>query len=79
MTQLGGTQWGSVIARFGPGPSVFMFTALTPQWRVDILITQQFSQANMMGWKWLSCQNCRKEKLLKSIHNPAMFLFQKVK
>lgn len=46
---VGGTQWGSVMARFGPGPSLFMFTALTPQSRVDKLITQQSSQANMMG------------------------------
>lgn len=46
---VGGTRWGSAVVRFGPGPSVFMFTALTLQWRVDKLITQQSSQANTTG------------------------------
>lgn len=46
---VGGTRQGSAVGRFGPGPSVFMFTALTLHWGVDKLITQQSSQANMMG------------------------------
>lgn len=36
-------------ARFGPGSLIFMCTDLTPQWKVDKLITKQSSEANTMG------------------------------
>lgn len=73
-----GTQWGSVMVRFGPGPSVFMFTALTLQWRVDILITQQFSQANMMAVEMAQQSKLweRQLKLLKkNVQDSHMLLF----
>lgn len=76
---VGGTQWGSVMARFGPGPSVFMFTALTPQWRVNILITQQSSQANIMAMEMAQQSKLwgRQLKRLKIIHDSDMLLFSK--
>lgn len=39
----------TVMARFVPGSSIFMFTVLTPQWKVDKLIPKQPSEANTMG------------------------------
>lgn len=62
---------------FGPEPFVFMFTALTPQWRVDKLITQQSSQANTSGVE-MSQQSklCERQLgLLKIIHFSPMFFY----